>query len=216
MKILITGTSRGIGKATAEKFLSCGHTVIGMDIEGSTIEHENYTHLLCDVAISPLPSIDGVEIIVANAGIQSQSEKDITVNLGGTVRIVEKYAFQPQIKAVVTVASASGSTGAEFPEYAASKGGVIAYTKNVAQRLAKYGATANSISPGGVVTEMNDHILHNEKLYDAVKKEALLKKWATAEEIAEWIYFVSVVNKSMTAQDVLIDNGEGANFNFIW
>ena len=216
MKILITGTSRGIGKATAEKFLSCGHSVIGMDIETGTITNEKYTHLLCDVAIAPLPSIDGVEILVANAGVQTQSEKDITVNLGGTIRIVEEYAFQPQIKAVVTVASASGSTGSEFPEYAASKGGVIAYTKNVAQRLAPYGATANSISPGGVITEMNKHILHSDKLYDAVKQEALLKKWASAEEIAEWIYFVSVVNKSMTAQDILIDNGEAANLHFIW
>lgn len=216
MKILITGTSRGIGKATAEKFLSLGHTVVGLDIAPSAIASENYSHFVCDVAIDPLPSIDGVEILIPNAGVQTQTEKDISVNLGGTIRVVENYAFQPKIKAVVTVASSSGSTGAEFPEYAASKGGVIAYTKNVAQRLAPYGATANSISPGGVITELNDHILKDEKLYDAVKKEALLHKWATAEEIAEWIYFIAVVNKSMTAQDILIDNGEAAKFNFIW
>lgn len=41
-------------------------------------------------------------------------------------------------------------------------------------------------------------------------------QWATVEEMAEWTYFLAVVNKSMTAQDVLIDNGEIAKANFVW
>ena len=88
--------------------------------------------------------------------------------------------------------------------------------KNVAQRIALYGATSNSISPGGVITSLNDHILNNPELWEKVKDETLLKKWATSEEIAKWSYFITVINQSMTAQDILIDNGEGANFNFIW
>lgn len=44
----------------------------------------------------------------------------------------------------------------------------------------------------------------------------LILKWANAEEIAEWAYFVTVVNKSMTAQDILIDNGEAAKAEFVW
>jgi len=43
-----------------------------------------------------------------------------------------------------------------------------------------------------------------------------LKKWASAEEIAEWAYFMTVINKSMTAQDILVDNGEDAKRDFIW
>ena len=88
--------------------------------------------------------------------------------------------------------------------------------KNVALRLAPYKATSNSLSPGGVVTELNRHILDDEKLWNEVINEALLKKWASVEEIADWAYFVTVINKSMTAQDILIDNGEAANFNFVW
>ena len=45
MKVLITGTSSGIGKAIAEKFLDCGHNVIGMDICKSTINNINYLHI---------------------------------------------------------------------------------------------------------------------------------------------------------------------------
>ena len=49
MKILITGTSQGIGKAIAERFLTEGHDVIGIDRNPSTIEHSSYTHHICDV-----------------------------------------------------------------------------------------------------------------------------------------------------------------------
>ena len=82
--------------------------------------------------------------------------------------------------------------------------------------MAKYGATCNSLSPGGVMTDINRHIIDDERLWAAVMDESLLYKWAQPEEIAEWIYFVAVVNKSMTAQDILIDNGEQAKANFIW
>ena len=156
-----------------------------------------------------------MDIIINNAGVQN-SGRDIDVNLKGTIRVTEKYAFQENIKSVVFIASSSGQTGAEFPEYAASKGGMIAYMKNVALRIAKYGATSNSISPGGVLTDLNSHIIQSPELWEQVINEALLPKWASVDEIAKWTYFVAAVNKSMTAQDILIDNGEAAKSNFIW
>ncbi len=58
--------------------------------------------------------------------------------------------------------------------------------------------------------------MNNPELWQKIMDETLLPKWAEAEEIAEWAYFVTVVNKSMTAQDILIDNGEQAKANFIW
>ena len=216
MKTLITGTARGIGRATAEKFLKEGHEVVGLDVLPASVNLENYTHIVMDVSEGILPEIAGVEVLVNNAGVLTFGERDIDVNLKAAIRVTEKYGVQKAIRAVVNVASASGSTGSEFPHYAASKGGLIAYTKNVAGRIAAFGATCNSVSPGGVITDMNEHILNDKALTAAVYEEALLKKWATPEEIAEWIYFIAVVNKSMTVQDVLIDNGEASNFNFIW
>ena len=216
MKVLVTGTSTGIGRGLAEKFLAEGHTVIGLDGAESTIAHENYAHYIADVACpEQLPAVEGVEILINNAGVQD-SGRDIDVNLRGTIYCTEKYGIQPNIKSIVMTASVSAHNGAEFPEYCASKGGVLAYTKNVALRVAKYGATCNSISAGGVITELNAHILENPALWDQVMAETLLPKWATVEEMAEWTYFLAVVNQSMTAQDILIDNGEIAKANFVW
>ena len=216
MKVLVTGTSTGIGRGIAEKFLAEGHTVSGLDVAESTIAHENYAHYIADVACpEQLPAVEGVEILINNAGVQD-SGRDIDVNLRGTIYCTEKYGIQPNIKSIVMTASVSAHNGAEFPEYCASKGGVLAYTKNVALRVAKYGATCNSISAGGVITELNAHILENPALWDQVMAETLLPKWATVEEMAEWTYFLAVVNQSMTAQDILIDNGEIAKANFVW
>ncbi len=214
MKILITGASGGIGSAAAKKFLAEGHEVVGFDLLPAPFTDRHYTHFVCDVT-GDLPSVENVEILVNNAGVQD-SGKDIEVNLKGTIRVTEKYAMQPNIKSVLFLASASASTGAEFPEYTASKGGLVSYMKNVALRVAQWGATANSLSPGGVTTALNRRVTEDKKKWAQIMALTPLKKWATPEEIAEWIYFVSAVNRSMTAQDVLIDNGESANATFIW
>lgn len=215
MKILITGTSQGIGKAIAECFLKNGHTVIGIDRQCAAIENANYTHYVCDVRDRDnLPIIDDVEILINNAG--TQNEDDIDINLKALIYITERYGIQSKIRSVLNIGSASGHTGAEFPEYCASKGGVLSYTKNVAMRIAKYGATCNSLDPGGVITPLNECVINDLTLWEKIMDETPLKRWATTEEIAEWAYFLTVINRFCTGQNILVDGGEAINYNFVW
>ncbi len=213
MKVVITGTSKGIGKAIARKFLDMGCLVTGIDVLPPSLSHPAYTHCTADILSGELPDTEA-EILINNAGVQD-SGRDIDVNLKGSIRVTEFYLrYRP--KSVVFIASASASTGSEFPAYAASKGGLVSYMKNVALRAAEWGGTANSVSPGGVTTELNRRVMEDQALWGQIMDETPLKKWASPEEIAEWVYFVAVVNRSMTAQDLLIDNGESARAKFVW
>ena len=215
MKILITGTAQGIGRAIAEKFLSMGHCVLGIDRQGSSIDHPAYTHYVCDVRDREhLPVLDGVEILINNAG--TQNEDDIDINLKALIHVTETYGVREGIRSILNIGSASAHTGAEFPEYCASKGGVLAYTKNVAMRVAPYGATCNSLDPGGVLTPLNACVMEDPKLWAEIMEETPLKKWATPEEIAEWAYFLTVTNTFCTGQCILVDGGESINSKFVW
>ena len=214
MKILVSGSSNGIGKAISELFLAKGHEVIGLDIVPASITHESYVHHQLDVVKDALPQYEP-DIIVISHGTQNE-EKAISTNLEGAIRLERGYDGGKNLKSVLFIASASARNGSEFPLYCASKGGLVTYMKNTAVRLARRGVTVNSLSPGAVITGFNDHILKDKKLFDAVANESLLKKWATPEEIAEWAYFVTVINKSMTGEDLLIDNGEMIKSNFVW
>ena len=216
MRVLITGSSKGIGKAITERFLKEGHEVIGLDLLPASIKDKRYKHFIVDVSKKKnLPSLEGIEIIINNAG--KQNDHDIENNLIGAMNVTEKYAFQPNIKSVLFNASASAHSGFEFPEYVASKAGLLGYMKNVASRLAPLGATANSISLGGVLTDSNAPVLENEKCWNQIMDATPLKRWATLEEVCDWIYFLTVTNKSASGQDVLIDNGEyNLNSTFVW
>lgn len=210
MKVLITGTSSGIGKACALLFLNQGHEVFGIDKEKSSIKDKNYTHFIADISQKELlPELNDVEILINNAGIQTGTEEDIQTNLFGTMYVTEKYAFQPSIKSVLFNSSVSSLTGNEFPTYVASKAGVTGYMKNCAIRLAnEYRATCNALCFGGVLTELNKPVIENTKLWEKIMDVTPLKKWATPEEAAQWCYFMTIVNTFCTGQAIDISGGE--------
>ena len=215
MKILITGTSRGIGKAIAEMFLKNGHEVFGIDREKASIEDKSYTHYRMDIRdYDRLPDIEGVNILINNAG--TQNGDDIDINLKALIHITEKYGVQKNIRSILNIGSASAHTGSEFPEYCASKGGVMVYTKNTAMRVASFGATCNSLDPGGVLTPLNECVMNDEELWEQIMDETPLRRWATPEEIAEWAYFLTAVNTFCTGQSIIVDGGECIKHNFVW
>ncbi|MBR2789536.1 MAG: SDR family oxidoreductase [Eggerthellaceae bacterium] len=218
MNIVISGTSSGIGRAIAEKFLDEGHAVFGFDIAPAALTHPRYTHFLHDIRDGAFPALEDLpdpEILIMSAGTQADADA-IDVNLVGTIRFAEHFAASPALRSVLFIASASARNGSEFPRYVASKAGLVGYMKNLALTCAGRGITVNSISPGGVVTASNAHILEDPAKHAAVLAETLLGKWAQPEEVADLAFYLTVVNRSITGEDILMDNGEQLKSNFIW
>lgn len=215
LSVVISGTSSGIGKAIARRFLREGHHVVGFDVAGPSIDHPCYEHVVHDVRDEVTAQVASPHILVSNAGTLEEADA-IDVNLKGAIRFVEHFVDSPSLRSVLFVASASARNGAEFPLYVSSKAGLVGYMKNLALRLAPRGITVNSVSPGGVVTPANAHILESDELYAQVLAETLLGKWAEADEVADLVWYLTMVNRSITGEDILMDNGEMLRSNFVW
>lgn len=215
MKAVVSGSSSGIGLAIARRYLEEGIEVWGYDLADSAIDDPAYHHAVCDIADPAVPAIPDADIVVSCAGTIDE-EKAIDINLRANIAFTGRFLDSPALRSVLFIASASARNGAEFPMYVASKAGLVGYMKNLALSLAKRGVTCNSISPGGVITPLNSHILDSPELYGAVKAETLLGKWAEPSEIADLAWYLTVVNRSITGEDILIDNGEMLKSNFIW
>ena len=218
MKIIITGASSGIGRRAAERYIEKGHFVYGIDIAEGTLNDSNYKHFTADIRDkNSLPDITDADILFNNAGVQN-SGTDIETNLFGTINVTEKYVeSNKNLISVLFNASASSVTGQEFAEYAASKAGVAGYMKNTAIRLAPRGVTVNAVSFGGVYTESNAPVINDPGCFEKIMDVTPLKRWMTEDEAADWILFLTLVNRSMSGQNLLIDNGEAElNPTFVW
>lgn len=217
MKVIITGSSGDIGSVVASRFLKLGHSVYGIDMLPAKISNPNYIHFCADIKNkSELPDIRDADILFNNAGLQN-SKDDITNNLTGTIKVTEKYIKSCNLKSILFNASASAISGQEFPEYAASKAGILGYMKNVAIRLAPFGTTVNTVCFGGVYTSSNNTVLNNSDAMKKIMAVTPLKKWMSVEETADWVLFLTLQNRSMSGQNLLIDNGEyNLNPMFVW
>lgn len=235
MKVLITGTSSGVGREAALKFLQEGFDVIGIDIKPATIEGKAsnrvmwgvYTHFIADVSkMEQLPDIDDIDIIVNNAGIVTPQKDAIAVNQEGYINILEKYGNSPSLRSILQVGSTASYKGYDNIRYCSSQGARDALTKWAANN---YGndprhVIVNSLNLDGIVpydpetgkgTTLEPELYAHPELLDDIAKLSILKKLTTVDQIAEWIYFLTVVNNSMTGQILSIDGELIGAYKFI-
>jgi 3-oxoacyl-[acyl-carrier protein] reductase len=146
-----------------------------------------------------------IDIVVNNAGIWTRGEigstseqiwdETLNTNLKGVFNVCNVAV--PVLKKngggrIVNISSTAGQRGEAFhAHYAASKGGVIAFTKSLATELAPYHILVNSVAPGWVDTEMNEEIFSDQSFREQVMSAIPLRKIATAEDVAGAVLFLA-------------------------
>jgi len=236
--VLVTGSTRGIGRTVAEAFAAQGAAVmvIGRNAEqakevasGIKAKGGSAEGFGCDVtdAASVQETVNKIldihkriDILVNNAGItrdnlllrldENDWDEVIKVNLKGAFNVT-KAVTKPMVKArkgrIISIASVIGITGnAGQANYAASKAGVIAFSKSLAKELASRGITANVVAPGYIDTEMT------QKLPNAVKQKVLehipLNRFGQAADVAGvCLFLASGAADYITGQTIVVDGG---------
>jgi acetoacetyl-CoA reductase len=174
-------------------------------------------HRLIDAAAKQLGPVD---ILVNNAGINrdkslrkmSAAEWDevIQTNLSSVFHCT-KAALEPMISSgwgrIINIASIIGQTGAlGQANYAAAKAGIIAFTKSVAQELARFGITVNAICPGFVETDMLATMPAPAR--DAVRGRIPLGRFGQADEVARLVRFLCTEGDWITGAQLNINGGQ--------
>lgn len=232
---LVTGGERGIGKAIANRFAKEGSDIAIFDMEevGSWQEMERFGRRVLfsrvDVAdfravseavSNVIEHLGKLDILVNNAGttkdnlLLRMSEADwdrvLAVNLKGAFNVtkaVMKEMLRNNYGRIVNISSVIGICGnAGQANYAASKAGLIGFTKSLAKELAKKGITVNAIAPGFIETRMTDVLKENvrAKLIEQIP----MGRIGSPEDVADLALFLaSDEAKYVTGQVIRVDGG---------
>jgi 3-oxoacyl-[acyl-carrier protein] reductase len=161
-----------------------------------------------------------VDILVNNAGItrdnlmmrmkEDEFDEVLRTNLKGTY-LCTRAALRPMVRArwgrIVNVSSVVGLVGnAGQANYAASKAGIIGFTKSVAREVAQRGITVNAVAPGYVETELTGSLPEDVK--DQIRSQVPMGRFGGAEEVAEVVAFLAGEGAGyVTGQTIAVDGG---------
>lgn len=161
-----------------------------------------------------------IDVLVNNAGItkdnllarmkEEEFDKVIEVNLKGTFNMTKNvvpFMMKKRYGKIVNISSVVGVSGnAGQCNYAASKAGIIGFTKSLAKELASRNILANCIAPGFITTDMTAVL--SEEVKEKIAEQIPLKKMGTAEEVANAVYFLAnEENTYITGQVLNVDGG---------
>ncbi|MCG3462941.1 SDR family oxidoreductase [Xenorhabdus bovienii] len=231
-KVVITGSSSGIGKAIVKKFLDDGYNVEGIDLaKDGPFLHRNYKHHQLDVT-----EFYQLESLLTN--IKYSSENNVLVNCAGTREICPideltlslwEKVFSVNVTAsflsgksfcqniikrklngsVINIASVSGIMGEpNRTAYVSSKHAVLGLTKQLALEYGSYNVRVNAIAPGIIRTPLTESYYHDECQLEKIYRGQFLSSLGMPEDVAHAAFFLASKDAGfITGATLVIDGG---------
>lgn len=236
---LVTGASRGLGRAIALRLASTGHRVVvnyaraeaaaaevvarirdqgGQAVAvGADVSDEDQVAALFEATVE---AFGPVEVLVNNAGITRDNlllrmspdsfDEVVATNLR-SVYLCTKTALRGMLRSkwgrVISIASVAGLVGNPGQaNYAASKAGIVGFSKSVAKEVGSRGITVNVVAPGFIQTDLTDVL--GDKVRDEALHAIALRRFGTPDEVAGAVEFLASDTAAyITAQVITVDGG---------
>ena len=232
-RVLITGSTQGIGKALAMAFVKAGDHVCvhcSKDIEkAERVRKEIGAHqaVVCD--LSNMDEVNGlyaktgaVDCLILNASVQYKElwqeitdetfDKQFDVNVKSTLKLMQ--AYYPAMKEkgfgrIVTIGSVNQyRQHAELSVYSATKCAVMKLVEIIAKQVAPFGVTVNNVAPGAIATPRNESVYNDEEKRKAVERVIPMGRFGTPEDcVGAVLMLCSEQGAYITGTDIVIDGG---------
>ncbi len=233
-RVLVTGGSRGIGRAITKVFLDEGARVAICargeaalaEAAAELSEFGEVHHRPADIGVVGEPAalvewavdtLGGLDVLVSNVSAMAGPdwEASCAVDLVGTnalIRTALEHMEDDTGANIVCIGSRAASTAAaRIPAYAAVKAATVSMIKSLAREVARRGIRANVVSPGDIIFpggSWDDARIEDGKLWNAILRENPFRRLGEPEEIADVVAFVASARASfMTGSNVLVDGG---------